>query len=301
MKLFKNKKFKYGGAAAALTALFIVAVILINLIASMLISHYDWKIDLTSSQKYQISDQTTAFLKDYDKDVQIIVLNSEQAFKTESAYTLQAYNVLKNMVAQNPTHLSLDFVDLNENPGFASQYSDEQLQTDGVLVVDSEGNHRYLSTSDLFITSYSSSEQTVEISSDVEEQVAHALEYISGENPVSIDVITGHSETDISSIQGTIESNGYDFTSSNLITDGIPEGTDVVFIDAPTVDYSTDDIAKLSDYLNQGGSVVYFAAASQPQLPNLEGLLSQYGITFSTGTVIETNTRNIAGRAIDSF
>lgn len=292
-KLLKSKWFRHGAFSLAACAVFIAAVVLINVIASVLVSHFGWKIYLTSTQAYEISDQTKTFLQNYDQPAEIIVLEDEATYRTQSDYTLQAYNILQNMASQN-AKLSLRFVDLQENPGFSSQYADVNLSTGGVLVTNSQGNYRYISPGSLFSASASSvSRQTIFVS-NVEQTVAHALEYISGQNPVVTAVISGHNETDISSVQSVIEANDYTLQTVNLITDNLPENTGLVLINSPTVDYTQEDIAKLSDYLNNGGALAYFASSGQPALPNLEALLAQYGVTFSAGTVVETNPNNIA-------
>ena len=293
-KFLENRHVQKTTIATIITISFLVVLILINSIASILISHYDWKIDLTSSQLYEISDQTTDFLKSYDQNAQITVLSDEQTYKTQSAYTQQAYNVLENMVAQNPSHLQLSFVDLDENPELVAQYTNEHLSTGGILIANEAGDYRYISPTDLFSQSYDTSTmQTTGIDSNVEQTVAHALEYVSGEYPVQTAIISGHQETDLSSIEPYFESNNYSLTDIKLTTDNIPDGTDLIIIAAPYVDYTDSDIAKLNDFLNNGGSIAYFAAASQPQLPTLESFLAQWGISFLPGSVVETDSSNM--------
>lgn len=290
----KNQRIKSATMATVITALFLAVLILINSIASILIDYYDLKIDLTSSQLYEISDQTKEFLHGYEQDVEITVLANEQSYKTQSKYTQQSYNVLKNMVAQNPSHLTLSFVDLDENPELVAKYPEESLASGGILITSNTGAYRYISPTKLFSQSYDTyTMQTTGIDSNVEQLVAHALEYVSGEDPINAVIVSGHQETDLSSIESYFESNNYSFTNVNLTTENIPEDTDLIMIAAPYIDYTDAEIAKLNDYLNKGKSVVYFAAASQPQLPVLESFLAQWGISFLPGSVVETDRSNM--------
>lgn len=302
LKCLQNRHFQKTTIATIITALFLVVLILINAIASILISHYDWKIDLTSSQLYEISDQTADFLQEYDQNAVISVLTDEQTYKTQSNFTEQSYNILENMVAQNPDHLTLSFIDLDENPELAATYSNEHLAQGGILVTNDENDYRYISPTELVSQAYDTTTmQTTGINSNVEQVVAHALEYVSGEDPIQTAIMTGHQETDLSSIETYFEANNYTFTDVNLVTDNIPEDTDLIVIAAPFVDYTDADIAKLNDFLNQGGSVVYFAAASQPQLPILENFLAQWGITFLPGSVIETDSSNMVDNMLSFY
>lgn len=297
---FAKKQFKYGSLSAIFIAVFISIVFLVNIVASILINRYNLQIDLSYNQIYDISDQTKSFLKDYQKQTKIILLDKEDSLKNNSPYSIQIYNVAKNIAAQSES-IKLEFVDLDENPNFASTYSNLSITTGGILVVDNENNAQFLSPSSMFSQSYNNMGQTTQVTSNVESSIAHALEFISGQNPVRTAVINGHSELDISSISKYLEDNGYKLNNINLITNGIPDETELIMINSPTVDYTDEDIQKLTAYLNKGGALVYFASSTQPSLPNLESLLKSYGIAFTSGTVIETSTNNIAGNSMLSF
>ena len=54
MKVFNknSKKLRYGGVSAALTALIIVVVIIVNLCFSALSSRYGWYADMTPDKLY---------------------------------------------------------------------------------------------------------------------------------------------------------------------------------------------------------------------------------------------------------
>ena len=72
MKITKQRKFKYGGAAVAFTTAFIAAIIIINAIFTAAANKYALYIDMTTSHYYDISDTTKSLLKDFDDDVTII-------------------------------------------------------------------------------------------------------------------------------------------------------------------------------------------------------------------------------------
>ena len=47
--LFKSRKFKYGGFATLFTVIFLVAVVILNVIATALVDRYPLTLDLTST------------------------------------------------------------------------------------------------------------------------------------------------------------------------------------------------------------------------------------------------------------
>lgn len=302
MKKIKfSKKFKLNTFSIIFTIIFIAIIVVLNLGVSIITNQFNLKFDLTDNKIYNISTDTSNFLKNYQNKANIFVLDSEDTFKSQSIYSLEAYNVLKNMVSLN-SNITLSFIDLDQNPNFSSKYSDITLQTGGILITDDNNHHTYLSSTDLFSQAYdSTTKTTTELLSNVEESVAHALEYITGENPVKAVVISGHNETDISSFTPTFQKNGYSFDTINLINSDIAQDTSLVIIASPTQDYSLSDIQKIENYLNDGGALVYFASSRQGNLPNIENLLSSYGITFSSGTVVETDPNYILNNSSTSF
>ena len=55
-KSVNSRKLRYGGVTAALTALVIAAIILFNVVFTLLASKFTWYIDLTPDYLYTLSD-----------------------------------------------------------------------------------------------------------------------------------------------------------------------------------------------------------------------------------------------------
>ena len=62
LSIFGSRRFKYGSTSVAITALVIAAVIIINVIFSILASANGWFIDLTTENLYTLSDTGTELL-----------------------------------------------------------------------------------------------------------------------------------------------------------------------------------------------------------------------------------------------
>lgn len=297
---FNKTKLKYGGLSIIVIVIVICLAVLLNSIVSLVVSNYNLKFDLTSQQSFGISDQTKDFLKNYNNKVEIIVLDDESTYLSQSAYTVQAYYILKNIAAQNP-NITLSFKSLNKNPSLDSKYSQYSLSTGGVLLIDSNEHSRYVSPNDLFYYSTDKTTGAQKILCNVEQSIAHALEYITGESNIKTAIVSGHSELDISSVKSTFESNSYSFENLDLTTSDFPSDTNFAIIACPTSDYSPQDIQKVSNFLNRGGKLAYFASSRQSVLPNLEGLIKQYGINFANGTVVDTDYNNVTNKSGSSF
>ena len=299
-----NKKFKYNGLISAFIDIFIAIVFILNILISTLVNKFDIKVDLTSYGLYKVSDETREFLKDYDKNVRIIILNNEDNFKKSGdIYTKHLYNIVKNIVACSE-NLSLEFVNLNEQPNFAAKYPNLQLQQNGILIIDENGNARFLSIFNMFKNQYEVNIYNISgVISTVEKNIASALEFMAGRKKINTLLISGHDEVSTKNFREYIfDENGYNLTVINLSSDKIPDDTDLIFIIAPMVDYSEEEIKKLQSYVNAGKKLVYFASAGQKKLERLEKFLeNNFGVSLKEGIVVETDRKRIFSSQNDIF
>ncbi len=117
-----------------------------------------------------------------------------------------------------------------------------------------------------------------------------ALEQLYGnENLIRVAYPINHSEQDFSLSDMFFKSIGVNLEKINLKVNNILKEQKVVFIAAPMVDFSKEEIEKLEIFLNEGGSIIYCASASQGKLTFLEEFLKKYGIVVQEGMVREAN------------
>ena len=75
--LFKSRKMRKGGLSVAFTAIFIVAVVVINMIVGLITDKVPaLSFDLSAQQTYNLSQDTIDFVSALNKDVTITVLAS---------------------------------------------------------------------------------------------------------------------------------------------------------------------------------------------------------------------------------
>ena len=80
-KFSKSRSFRYGGIATAITAGFIVVVVLLNVLATTLYERFPLGVDLTSDQKFTLSEEAVNYLADVDEDVVIYMLSPRETYE----------------------------------------------------------------------------------------------------------------------------------------------------------------------------------------------------------------------------
>ena len=133
------KKLKHGAMATTLTIVFFVFLVLVNVVATKLFERYPITIDLTKEKIYSISEQSEDYIKSIDMDVMITVCADEQAFAGLSTYTQQANEVMKTYSKYNDK-IKYQYMDINANPDFYKDYTDEVAQYDIIVETNPEGD-----------------------------------------------------------------------------------------------------------------------------------------------------------------
>ncbi len=304
--IFKSRRFKHGTLATVITVVFIAAVVLVNIIATILLDKFPLNIDLTKEQSMSMAEDSKDFLKKLDKEVKIHVLAEESTFnQAGNFYYTHALNTMKQCT-QYSGKVSLDFINLEKNPTYGSGKYSESLQA-GDIIIESDLRYKIVSIDDLFEVSYSSTDyyQTnPQITSSKAEQVMlSGIMFVSETNPTEVALLTGFSEVQggYSGLQSLLESNNYSFKTVNILTEDIPDSVSMVIIPAPTKDYTQKEIDKLETYLTNGGKngkkLLYLASYQQGELPVLEGYLeTDWGIKVGSGVIWETNASNVYGK-----
>ena len=82
LDMFKTRKFKYGTIATFITLAFVALIIGINVIVKICDDKYDWSIDLTKNKVFRLTDESKEYIKNLNKDVEIIVLGNEEDFES---------------------------------------------------------------------------------------------------------------------------------------------------------------------------------------------------------------------------
>lgn len=317
-KHINRRRLKYGSFATALTVLFIAAIVLINIVATMLFDRFPITLDLTSGSIYTISDETAEYIEGITEPVAMTVLATEDEYRSISSYTAQCTELLKNYTQHN-SGISLRFVDMLSNPDFVASYSQDLANGDIIIELD-DGTHSRVKVvtltdiivvpedysyylSNTYVSNYGAdyihsmlSTYGLIQSSNAEQAITSAIMTVTDANPVTAAVLSypGGNESDVSGLTDLLDANGYILENLDVSADELTEDVDLVIIPAPKIDYSSEEISKLETWIANGGhlgkNVIYVASAEQQRTPNLDALLYKYGITVEYKMIHETST-----------
>ena len=293
-KILSNRRLRYGSFATVFSVAFLAVIILINVICSVLVEKYPINIDLTEDSVFMLTDDSIDYLKTLDKDVSITVLADEAVFTSYGSYYTQAVEVI-NKYAQYSNHVTVNYVDIVKNPTFTADYPDLDLNMYDILVVCGDKS-RVVSVSDLFNIQTSSYTSYI-ASSKAEQTMTSAIMAVASDKLVKVAVTTGHEEYANTGLEDLLIQNNFEIVSLDLNTEDVPEDVDVVVMIAPQNDFDEDVLKKLDTYLNNndnyGKNLIYFADVTQPELPNLEAFLEEWGIIVGDGVVFQTDNSKI--------
>ena len=127
MKQNKNKlKFKIEGAA--LTALAIALVILVNMLFSVLGNKTNLKIDLTGDGVFTLANESKDVVETVDRDINIYYATNAQNRNTRYSEILDTFD-------KSSEHINVKEVNIDTDPGFSSKYN---LKSYNSVVVECE-------------------------------------------------------------------------------------------------------------------------------------------------------------------
>ena len=112
-----------------------------------------------------------------------------------------------------------------------------------------------------------------------------------------ITVLSAHSSFDASSFSSLLSQNNFEVVTQDLLLEEIDPEAEAAVLFAPSEDLDEEQLEKLDAFLDNNGqkgkTLLYFAAANQPELPNIEAFLSEWGIVVEDATLYETNYNRI--------
>lgn len=299
-------RFRRGGAAAALTALFLVFVVLANLVAVKLTDRFAFlSPDLTANQIYTLSDVTLELLEGLDEHVEIDIIATEAMCKY-SNLSVDPYGhiplaaELIERYAQCSDNIRIFYIDITQNPGFLDLVPEyRESISDYSIIVRSEKRTRVTSFYEV-LPSLSSSAYTDSASVDTASSLTEM--YISSLiKTVTLDVVPAVAYLDclgggdyIDNLLDALSLNGYDiYTSSDFAFgyEDIPEAVQMVIIGAPDYDITLAQLDQLAEFLDNGGkygkTLLVFSTPYMREMPNLSTLLNEWGMNLQRSTVYE--------------
>ena len=287
------KTARVGSYSFLMTLIVLGILIAVNVFVSLLPSKYT-QFDISAAQLYSVTSATKAEVQNLNDDITIywVVQSGEEDSVIEKL--LDVYDGLSD-------HLTVVKKDPDVFPTFAANYTDDTVNNNS-LIVECGERSRYIDYYDIYTEDTSSYYTTgsVSYSFDGEGLITTAIDYVTSEDLPVIYMVNGHGEADLSDTfaQALEKANIETETFSLLNVDEIPEEADAILINAPTTDFSTEEVEMLQSYVADGGHLIVLSGPQQDSdncsLTNLDALLENYGVTVNDGILVEGSRDNYA-------
>ncbi len=281
------------------TVLIIASIVVVNVIVTLISDRIDASADLTGNSVYTLDPKTEDFLKNtLDKDVTVTVLNTEQDFVLDRNFK-QVSEILRRMSLVGE-HISIDYVNIDRDPNYISRFKDESPDTNYLVVECAQtGRHKLISPSDYFGLTTEEAAYYYYYYGYVaeyltEQEVISAMLYVTNDSPVRVAFTEGFGETDSAALQNLLAKNGYEVEDVNLLTaDVIDPAIDILVVHAPRIDLNNEQLSKIEAFLDNSGkfgkNVFYFGAVTQPQTPNIDSFLADWGLSVGYSDIGQSN------------
>lgn len=277
---------KVGGYSFVLSLVVLAILIAVNVLASKLPTSWT-QFDISAAQLYSLTSDTKVVVTNLQQDVTIYWISQAGKEDTVIQKLLDRYQELSD-------HITVVKKDPDVYPTFAQQYTEETVMNNS-LVVESGDKNRYISYDNIYQYDTGSYYTTGSVSQsfDGEGQITSAIDYVVSTDLPQVYLLSGHGEAALSeTFADELERSNYETVEdfSLLNVDTIPEECDVLLINAPTSDISDEELTMLRSYVQGGGKLVVLSGPQEnADLPNLQALLSDYGVTVNDGVVVDTN------------
>jgi ABC-2 type transport system permease protein len=199
--------------------------------------------------------------------------------------------------------INVEYKDPVLYPTFAKDYTDQEVSNNSLIVVNNtNGRSKYVPYNDMIVqeTDYQTY-QTNTTGVDVEGELTSAIQYVTTEDLPAMYVLEGHGETAPGDLfKETVSKMNVKLETINTqTTESIPEDCKMLYINAPTMDFSDSEAKIIKDYLNKGGNIIATVNDKTNSLKNYKDIINYYGIEVQDGKIVEGNADNhISGNPI---
>ena len=236
-RALKSRQARFGAEAIGISIAFVVVLGLLNFILNQ--DRFKQRWDLTETGEHSLAPETIDLLIELPEGVRVLGFYSPASPSRKTAEDL-----LESYGFHSGGSFSYEFHDPDLELALAQQYE----ATPNSLIVELDGRR-----------------ETVDFAN--EQSLTAALIRVVHPTERSIYFVTGHQEKDnedfgdagISQVATSLERVGFTLNKISLLGESLPEDVDVLVLAGPLTPYSQEEVDKVADFLDQGGSVVYLA------------------------------------------
>ncbi len=305
-KILHTKKFKYGSAAATLTAIFIVIILLFNGIISALGTQFSLYTEISGEKYYNLGNTTKTLLSETDDEISIVFF-AEKDLLIENG-SMEMIVTLAEKYSTEFKNISVKYIDLVRNNKEARAIAN--LSTDGGTLHTTDVIIRSEKTGKVSKPLSGNSFFTVNDSNMIlgfngERRFTESILAVVNASDDKVAIITGHGETEnLVNLSELLVGAGYDQTEQvkvDLSKNDIPENTKLVIINNPKLDFlggkttsgsGVNEIEKLNRYLKNYGNILVLLNNETGTLTNLSEFLNENGISYTSGYTVSDTAEN---------
>ena len=273
------KKTVKSGSYSIIASVIVVAIIAIIIAIAELLPANLTKLDTTNTGMFTLSQQTHDLLKSLDNNVDIKLIATPGGEDEYITKLLDCYKAASNRV-------KVETVDPIMHPGFASQYTHEQITANSLIILYGDKS-KYISIDKIYTQDYTTGAEVF----NGEGEITGAISLLSSNSECVVYALKGHGESMVDpNLQEQLINQGYVLKELNLNTvEEIPEDCAVLLIYSPGNDLTEEDLAKLVTYGHNGGDVFLVTDYIKKELPNLSRYTELFGLKQATGVIFEGN------------
>ena len=82
--------------------------------------------DLTSTDAYELSSDSSEYIKSLDKQIKIDVMTDKQSLRSAGSYFIQVDEII-NQYAKLNSNITVNYIDIVKNPAYASNYPNQDV------------------------------------------------------------------------------------------------------------------------------------------------------------------------------
>ncbi len=315
-----STRFRHGSIATVMTAIFFVFIVLLNMAVMKMKERYSFmSVDMTDDKRYTLTAETEKLIKGIDERVEIDILATEAQCTTSGVLVTDTYGqipVAHEIIKRYPQlndNISINYVDLSKTPAYITQFPEYSDVLDYYyIVVKSARRTRITSFFEMLpslssdYSSYDSTTGNTSVAqSYTETYMTSLIKTVTLDKTPVVAFVDGlNVDANCSELISILELNGYEIKTVDIRREELPADADVVMLAAPTADLSKAQTARFDDYLSDRGksrTLMVFSSSLMPEMPNLNSLLSEYGISLTQDIVYEGDSHNTISKQMSAF
>lgn len=280
-KIFQTTHSQKGSYSVAMTVIVLGIIFIFNLIISQLPQNIR-QFDISDTNIYDISSKSKKLIKNLDDEVIFYVIAEKSSADDRIKTFINKYASLSGKI-------KVQWIDPVLHPSALTKYNTEENSI--VISCKSTDRQTAVSFDDILVSGssyYSTSTSASQFDGDG--QFTSAVNYVTNSKEYKAYYTSGHGETALSSsVTSLLEKSRISSAELNLLTtSSIPKDCDLLILNGPTSNLTSDETNVLSKYLKNGGKVVTLLAYTDKKMTNLYNLLEDYGMKVSNGYIADT-------------